>query len=327
MRKFVIKKIAEIVLLFIGITFVSFLVIHLAPGSPGDQQTELNPKMTAQAKEKLRELYGLDKPVLIQYADWCRRLAVLDFGRSFQDGQPVTKKIGEAARVTIAISIISLLIIFLIGVPLGVSAAVRRGRLWDKIVTQISLVSFSIPGFWLALILVSLFGVRLRWFPVLGLHSVFFDELSFTAKIFDVARHLVLPLFVVSFAGTAAIARYTRSRMIEVLDENYIRTAYAKGLSKKRVLYRHALPNALLPVITILGLSVPGLLGGSVIFETIFSIPGMGRLFYQAVFARDYPVIMGMMIIGAALTLLGNLAADLGYAAADPRIRSEMKDS
>ncbi len=321
--RYFLRKFLGLIPLFLGITLVSFVVVHVSPGTVVDASQSFNPKMTAAAKAKLASLYGLDKPVLTQYADWVGRLARFDFGVSYVDGRRVTEKIGDAVPVTLGINLAALFLIFLFGIPLGVFGAVRRGSRGDKITSVLVFGTYAVPTFWLSLILMAFFGVRLGWLPVSGLHSVFFDDLSPLNKIADVARHLVLPVFVAAFTGVAGISRYMRSGMTEVLRKPYVRTARAKGLTEDRVLYGHALPNALLPVITMLGLSIPGLLGGSVVFETIFSLPGMGRLFYQSVFTRDYPVIMGILVLGAVLTLLGNFLADLCYAIADPRIRVE----
>ena len=321
MTQYFLKRFLGMTPLFIGITLISFLVIHLAPGSVVDSNANMNPKMTAAAKEKLAALYGLDKPVLVQYTDWMKRIGRFDFGTSYVDGQSVAKKIGEAMPVTLGINLAALFLIFLLGIPLGIFGAVRRGRGADKLVTVLVFVGFSVSTVWLSMLLMSYFGVRLGWLPVSGIHSIFYDEFSFSEKIVDVSRHLVLPLLVASFTGIAGISRYARSGMSQVLRKPYIRTARAKGLPENQVLYGHALPNALLPVITILGLSLPGLFGGSVIFETIFSIPGMGRLLVNSVFSRDYPVIMGLLVLQGLLTLLGNFLADLFYALADPRIR------
>jgi len=184
-------------------------------------------------------------------------------------------------------------------------------------------VGFATPGFWLALLLMLLFGVYLGWLPISGIHSMNYDQLSLWGKILDLSKHLLLPVFVSAFGGIAGISRYMRSSMLEVLRQDYITTARAKGLPESKVIYKHALRNALLPIITILGLSVPGLVGGSVIFEQIFSIPGIGQLFWLSVMQRDYPTVMGLLTIGAVLTLLGNMLADVGYALADPRIRRQ----
>ena len=322
-----IKRLLGLVPLFIGITLISFLVIHLAPGSPVGAKADLNPKMSAQAKEKLEKLYGLDRPVMTQYADWMRRLVRFDFGNSFVDGERVTKKIAHAIPITLLINFLVLFFIFLIGIPLGVLGAVREDTAMDKGLTFFVLAGFSVPTFWLALLLMSLLGVTFHVLPVSGIHSLFYEDMNWLQKAIDVSKHLVLPVFVASLTGLAGISRFMRSSMLETLGQNYIRTARAKGLSENKVLYGHALKNAILPIVTILGLSIPGLLGGSVIFESIFSIPGMGRLFFTSVFTRDYPVIMGILVLGALLTLLGNFLADMAYSLMDPRIRWAKKES
>ena len=321
MITYIIKRLLSLVPVFIGITIISFAVIHLAPGQPTDLMTQLNPKVSLQAKEKLIKLYNLDKPVYIQYIDWLTRLVRFDFGKSFIDGRPVIKKILGRLPITILINICSMILIFLVAIPIGVISAVKRGSLFDKTMTLFVFIGFAAPGFWLALILMSIFGVQLGWFPVVGIKSLDFESLSLIGKILDLGHHLVIPILVSAIGGLAGISRYMRQSMLNVIDEDYIRTARAKGLSERDVIYKHALRNALLPIITILGLSIPGLIGGSVIFETIFSIPGMGQLLYQSVMARDYPTVMAGLVIGAILTLLANLIADIAYFYVDPRIR------
>lgn len=316
-----LRRTLGLIPVFFGITVISFFVIHLAPGKPTDLQTNLNPKVSYEARMRLEKLYGLDKPVHVRYVDWVRRFLVLDFGTSYVDGRPVMKRIAERLPVTILINVLTMALIFAVGIPLGVISAVRRGSLADKCSTVASFIGFSAPEFWLALLGMSLFGITLQWFPISGITSLDFERFSMGGKIIDVARHLVLPVSIGAFAGVAGISRYMRSSLIAIIHQDYIRTARAKGLPESAVIYRHALKNALLPVITILGLSVPGLIGGSVIFESLFAIPGMGRLFYESVMARDYPTIMGVLSVGAILTLVGNLAADIAYAYADPRIR------
>jgi peptide/nickel transport system permease protein len=321
MIRYAARRIAGLIPVFFGITLVSFLVIHLAPGSAADAPSGFNSKMTAEAKLKLEQHYELDKPVRVQYIHWLKRLFRLDFGRSFTDGEKVEAKIARAIPVTLLINALSLLVIVGFGTLLGVFAALRAGRPADHLLTFLVLAGFSVPTFWLALLAMSFFGVRLHWLPVSGLTSVNFEDFSAWGKMADVAAHLALPVLVSSLTGLAGVSRFMRSRMIEILNEPFIRAARAKGLSHRTVVFSHALRNAVLPLVTILGLSLPGLLGGSVIFESIFSIPGMGRLFFGSVFSRDYPVIMGILVLGAALTLLGNLLADISYALADPRIR------
>ena len=321
MITYIIKRLFSLVPVFIGITIVSFLVIHLAPGQPTDLMTQLNPKVSLEAREKLIKLYNLDKPIYIQYVDWLTRLIRFDFGKSFIDGRPVIKKILGRLPITILINVCSMALIFLIAIPIGIISAVKRGSLFDKATTLFVFIGFATPGFWLALILMSIFGVQLGWFPVVGIKSLDFERLSIIGKFLDMGHHLVIPILVSAFGGLAGISRYMRQSMLNVINEDYIRTARAKGLPEKDVIYKHALRNALLPIVTILGLSIPGLIGGSVIFETIFSIPGMGQLLYQSVMARDYPTVMAGLVIGAILTLLANLIADIAYFYVDPRIR------
>jgi len=320
--RYIAKRLLFMVPLLFGITLLSFAVIHIAPGSPTDLQTDLNPRASAEMKERLRALYDLDKPIHVQYFLWLKRLLVLDLGTSFSpDRRPVTDKILERLPVTISINVLSLILIFAAAIPIGVLSAVHQDSLFDKITGVFVFIGFAAPTFWLALLLMILFGIHLGWLPISGIRSVNYEYLPFWSSQVDLARHLILPVFLSAFGGLAGLSRYMRSNMLEVIRQDYIITARAKGLSERTVIYRHALRNALLPVITILGLSVPGLIGGSVIFETIFAIPGMGQLFYMSAMARDYPVIMGILFIGAVLTLIGNLLADLFYALADPRIR------
>ena len=304
------------------ITVISFGLMHLAPGSPADAGGGFNPKVSLEARQRIAQLYGLDQPVPVQYARWLGRVARLDFGRSFLDERPVTEKIVERLPITLTINLCSLLLILGIAIPLGVRAAVRPGGLFDRLTTVVVFIGYSMPSFWLALLAMAWFGVRLRWLPVSGLHSLDYEAFGPVRQTLDTAWHLLLPVGIAAFVSLAGLSRYMRSSMLEVLGQDYIRAARAKGLPERRVLLGHGLRNALLPLITILGLSLPDLIGGSVIAETIFSIPGMGRLFYEAVMARDYPVVMALVTIGAVLTMLGNFLADLAYAAADPRIRT-----
>lgn len=322
MISYLVKRLLMLVPLFIGITLITFVVIHLAPGEPVEMQMAMNPKVTAAARERLRAFYGLDQPLHVQYARWLSRLARFDFGRSFApDHRPVIKKIKERIPITLSLNLISLIIEFGLAIPIGILAAVHRNTLLDKGTTVFVFLGFSAPTFWVALILMYLFGVKLGWLPISGLHSLGSDALSSPAWFFDLAKHLIIPVSVAAFGSLAGLSRYMRSEMLDVLRQDYITTARAKGLPERTVIYKHALRNALLPVITLVGFSVPGLIGGSVIFETIFGIPGMGQLFFQSVMARDYPLVMGLLVITSVLTLLGNLLADLCYALADPRIR------
>jgi peptide/nickel transport system permease protein len=321
MLLFVSKRLLLMMPLIFGITLITFTVIHLAPGGPVEVETEMSLKASAQARENLKRLYGLDKPVHLQYLDWLARFVKLDFGTSFVDGKKVVDKIRERIPVTLAISLLSLLLIVSFAIPIGVIASVKQYSLFDRITTVFVFLGFSTPTFWLALILMIIFGVTLGLLPISGIQSIDVSGMGPLDRVVDWARHLILPVGISAFGGIAGLSRYCRSSMLEVIRQDYVRTARAKGIRNSQVIVRHALRNALMPVVTILGLSVPGLIGGGVIFETIFAIPGMGQLFYASAMSQDYPTIMGILVIGAVLTLTGNLIADVSYAVVDPRIR------
>ncbi len=319
----IIRKILWMMLVFWGITVISFTVIHLAPGSPTDMETTLNPLAGEAARQRLEALYGLDKPLYEQYGNWLYRLVQFDFGNSMSsDSRPVIDKIMERLPLTVGMNITALILTLSIAIPIGVLSAWKQNSWWDKGVTILVFLAFAMPGFWLALLLMLFFGIENNWLPISGLTSLNYEYLSPLGKIWDVVSHLILPITVYTIGGIAGMSRFTRSSMLEVLRQDYILTARAKGLPTSRVIFHHALRNALLPVITLLGLSVPGLIGGSVIIESIFGLPGLGQLFYAAVMARDYTMIMGNLVLGAVLTLLGNVLADVAYGFADPRIRT-----
>jgi peptide/nickel transport system permease protein len=318
---YITKRLLLMIPLLFGITLITFTVIHLAPGNPVEVQTQMSLKVTAQARENLKRLYGLDKPVYAQYADWLKRFVKLDFGKSFVDGRRVVDKIIERIPITLTINILSLIFIIVVAIPIGMLSATRQYSLFDKFSTIFVFIGFSTPAFWLALLLMIVFGVHMGILPISGIQSIDVSEMGPFARLLDWARHLILPVGVSAFGGMAGLSRYSRSSMLDVIRQDYIRTAKAKGLPESTIVLKHAFRNALMPIVTILGLSVPGLIGGGVIFETIFAIPGMGQLFYSSTMARDYPTIMGILVIGAVLTLFGNLVADISYAMVDPRIR------
>jgi len=319
---YLIRRTLMLVPLLLGITFVSFVVIQAAPGSPVELMTDMNPDASPELRQKLEQYWGLDQPVHVQYLRWLQRLAVGDFGVSFaMDQRPVLDKIAEALPITLLLNALSLAFILLMSIPIGVYSATHRYSALDRLTTILVFLGFAMPTFWLALLCMMLFGVELGWLPISGLQSLQHEDLSAAGRLLDRVRHLVMPVVISSVTSLAGLSRYMRSSMLEVVRQDYITTARSKGLSERVVIYRHALRNALLPVVTILGLSVPGLIGGAVIFETMFAIPGMGRLFYDSVMQRDYMVVMGVLVMGAVLTLVGNLLADLMYAIVDPRLR------
>jgi peptide/nickel transport system permease protein len=298
------------------------MVIHLAPGDPTQIMTGDWSVTEKAALEELIKLYGLDKPLYEQYWNWLKRIVFLDFGRSFAPhGRPVIQMIRERLPITLALNIIEMLIIVALAVPVGVTSATRQYSTFDKSTTVFVFVGFATPDFWLAVMLQILLGVHLGWLPISGLRLPVWEYLPFWQQQWDFASHLILPIAVATFGGLAGFSRYMRQSMLEVIRQDYVQSARAKGLPESVVIGKHALRNAMLPIVTVLGLSLPGLIGGSVIVETIFAIPGMGQLMVQAVYERDYPVIMGNLVIVASLTLVANLIADLSYSLIDPRIR------
>ncbi|RMH62504.1 MAG: ABC transporter permease [Zetaproteobacteria bacterium] len=326
MRMYLVKRLLGMIPLLLGITIISFGMMHLAPGEPSVVGQEFNPKISAEDIQRLRSYYGLDKPLYEQYWDWLKRLAVLDFGQSFSaDGRDVLDKIRERLPVTLWINVLAMLLIMLIAIPLGVASAVHRDSWFDRLTTVLVFIGFAIPAFWLGLLLMIWLGVNHNWLPISGLHDYNWRHMSWLDRQLDLLRHLIIPVFVSAIGGLAGMSRFMRSGMLEVIRADYITTARAMGFPESTIRYRLALKNALLPIITLLGLSVPGLIGGSVIVEQLFSLPGMGLLFYEAVLSRDYPLVMGITVIGAVLTLLGNLIADIAYAWADPRVRRGLK--
>ena len=307
--------------ILLGITVLSFGVMRLAPGGPAEAQMEFSAKASAEARERLRKLYGADQPFYKQYATWLGKFMTLDFGDAFADGRKVKDKILERLPITLTINMLSLGLVLLIAIPIGIMSATRQYSLLDRFSTMFVFVGFSTPSFWLALLLIYFFGVQWGVLPISGIHSLDISGLTFWGRLADEANHLILPVFVSAFGGLAGFSRYVRNNMLEVMRQDYIRTARAKGLSDGVVIFKHALRNALMPVITILGLALPGLIGGSAIMEQVFGIPGMGQLMFQAVLSRDYNLAMGILVPAAFLTMLGNFLADIGYAFTDPRVR------
>jgi peptide/nickel transport system permease protein len=320
---YIIKRTLLMVPILLGITVLSFGVMRLAPGGPAEAQMDFSSKASAEARERLRKLYGADQPFHKQYATWLKKFVTLDFGEAFADGRKVKDKILERLPITLTINLLSLGLVLLIAIPIGIMSATRQYSLLDRFTTIFVFIGFSTPSFWLALLLIYLFGVQWGVLPISGIQSLDVSGIPRWSWgwLMDRAEHLVLPVFVSAFGGLAGFSRYVRNSMLEVMRQDYIRTARAKGLPEGEVIYKHALRNALMPVITILGLSLPGIIGGSVIMETVFSIPGMGQLLYQAVFSRDYNLAMGVLAPAAFLTMLGNFLADIAYAFTDPRVR------
>ena len=306
--KTILNKLFYIMMMLFIIAVISFLAIHIAPNiflATG----ELNPNITKESIEHLKKIYGLDKSLTQQFFSWIWALIHLDFGISFASGKAVLDEIGSRIGITLTINIISMVLVFFISIWLGVKSALKEDGKLDKISKQFALISFAMPSFYLALLLIMIFSVSFGWFPISGLHSI--EPKSGLSYYTDEAWHFILPIFVMVFGGIGSLMMYIRGLTVEILKSDYIFFAKARKVSENQILKKYILPNLYPPIVTMLGLSLPGLIGGSVILETIFSINGMGLLFFQSAMSRDYPVIMGILIISAFLTLLGNIIADL----------------
>lgn len=317
MFNYILRRLLQNIPVLFGITVLSFLMVHIAPGSPIGQY--LDPKIPPKVVEQWEKNFHLDKPLYVQYGAWLRDLATGDL-KSFKDGRPVITKILERLPATILLNVVATIIIFSVAIPLGIFSATRQYSAADHTFTFLAFVGISLPSFWLAYMLI-LLVVQGLGLPVLGSRTFGLVELGAAASFADRLWHLVLPSIIAAVTGIASLSRYMRGSMLEVTRQDYIRTAQAKGLAEQDVRYHHALRNALLPIVTIFGFLIPSLIGGSVIIESIFAWPGIGRLGYQAVLSRDYPVIMTLNTISALLVLIGNLVADVLYGLVDPRIQ------
>lgn len=320
MKQYLLRRAITIIPMLVGVTFLSFLVMNFAPGDPTTIYIDPTKPHTVEELEIVRHNLGLDQPLLVRYVKWLGRTARGDLGFSFVSNRPVAKEIADRIPNTMALAVTSMFISFAVGSLLGVYSALNQYKPADYVISVVSLISLSIPGFWLALMLIMLFSGRLGWLPSVGMTSIDVGP-GFFEKIIDVAKHAIMPLIVSTGSGIASWARYQRSAMLEVVRQDYIRTARAKGVPEKRVMTHHAIRNAAIPVVTVLGMSLPGIIGGSALVESVFGWPGMGRLGVNAIFSRDYPVIMGVTLMTSFLTMAGTLIADVLYAVVDPRVR------
>lgn len=331
MIAYILKRLILIIPSFIGITIITFAIIQLAPGDPASMKLQGGSqglKSEAVAKTVIaetRRLYGLDKPFYAQYGIWFKRLVTFDFGESFKDHRPVIKKIAETLPITLTLNILTIIIIYMISIPIGIFSALNLKSILDKVIMFSLFVLYSLPSFWVASVLIVVLGGGdyLNLFPIVGFISDGAENLSLLGRIGNIAWHLVLPVACLTYGGFAFLSRFTRSSMLEVIRQDFVRTARAKGLPERVVIFKHALRNAMIPLLTLMGTLLPALLGGSVIIEQIFSIPGMGRLSFEAVLSRDYPVVMAIAAIDAFLTLVSILLTDILYAVVDPRITFE----
>lgn|SRR4030095_6288869 len=338
MTEYVVKRLLLFIPTLVAITLITFIISHLAPGDPtelkvgvsnenmkADEKSQLN----QQAKDFYKKKWGLDKPIYMQYVIWLGNMATGDFGNSFVDNRPVMEKILERLPVSIPISFAAIIISYLIAIPIGIYSAAKQYSFWDRTSTVLLFVLYSLPTFWIGtLAIVFLSNVEyLKIFPTSGLYTLGSDDWTFLEKFWDRMWHLILPVACFTYPSFAYLSRQMRGSMLEVIRQDYIRTARAKGLKEKTVVLKHALRNSLIPIITLVAGIFPALVGGSIIIETIFSIPGIGQLAFQALLARDYPLIMAELVIAAVLTIFGLLLMDIMYAIVDPRIAFSRRSS
>lgn len=325
MLTYTLRRLAYLLPTLLGITFVTFIIISLAPGNPVDlmQDGAVSASISPEAYQEMLRLYGLDKPVHVRYGIWLKRLATLDFGNSFLDHRPVITKIGERLPATLLLNVVSLVLALALSIPMGLHAAVKQRSRFDRIGGTAVYMLYSLPEFWVALMLILVFGVKLDWLPFIGMESLHAGDMGFFARLWDRVLHLVLPTICLTYGSLAFLSRFVRGSTLEVIHEDYVRTARAKGLDEGHVVYRHIFKNTLIPVVTLLGILLPALVSGSIILETIFSWPGIGALFFEAVLSRDYPTIMGLSFITSVMILFSTLLADLVYSRVDPRVTYE----
>ena len=326
MIRYLLRRLAGAVPLVLGIATLVFVVVHLAPGDPAVRF--VSPGMSAEVAAQIRRNFRLDDPLWAQYLAWLGSILRLEFGQSLSHNRPVADVLAGALPPTLLLSGLALLVAFAVGIVLGVVQAVRQHSVLDSALSVVLLFFYSMPSFWLALMLILVFSLMARnvwewhiWFPPSGMMDVDHATLSAVGRIGDRARHLALPVLALSLSLAAGVARYMRASMLEVIRQDYVLTARAKGLPERRIVFRHALRNALLPLLTLVGLYAPLLFGGAVFVEVIFAWPGMGRAIVDAISARDYPLVMGGSLLFAAIVVVANLLADVATAMADPRIR------
>ncbi|MDW7651113.1 MAG: ABC transporter permease [Bacillota bacterium] len=328
MNNKIVRRIAISLLSLLVISVLSFALMELSPGGPMDRYAE-NPKISQADKERIAKKFGLDKPVHVRYVIWFKNLAQGDLGLSYQTGRPVMTEIMDRLPATLKLMMVSFLLSVMIAIPIGIYSSTHRYSSLDNISTFGSFIGLSIPSFWFGLLMIYVFSIRLGVLPAGGQSTPWFDPLIYPALtrpfyvLWEHIRYLIMPAIVLSLMNTASWSRYMRSSMLDVINQNYVRTARAKGVPERKVIYKHALRNALTPIITIMGLDLPAFFAGAVVTEHIFAWPGMGRLFITSIGHRDYQILMGITMITALLVLLGNILADILYSLMDPRVKYE----
>lgn len=322
MTRYILSRLVQAALLLVGVSIVAFTIMLLAPGGPTDFMIESS-NLSGDDLAAIRTAYGLDKPIPVQYLNWASRIFRGDFGTSFHTGRPVLEMIMERLPATLVLNLIAMVIIYLVAIPVGIISAVKQYSIFDYAVTLITFLGQAMPAFWLALLLMYYVGLRIEGLPLSGMatYGIEYGQVGFSVWLSDRLRHMILPLSVVVLTGLAALTRFMRASMLDVIHQDYIRTARAKGLSEGRVIRKHAFRNALLPIITLFGITFSALLSGSVVIERIFSWPGVGQLAVDSILKRDYQVVMAFNLLGAFMVILGSFISDMLYLVADPRIK------
>jgi len=325
MLRYVARRLLYALLTFLGITVVVFSLVHLVPGDPINflagrgNFRHLSPAIV----QHIRSVHHLDQPLPLQYGYWLRDVVTFDFGTSFSDGRPVNRKVAEKLPNTFVLNVLAFLLAAGIGVPIGLWSATKSGHLAERAAAVSFFLLYSLPVFWVALMLMKIFSVRLAWLPLFGMTSDDYLDLGTAGRVADRLRHLVLPVVTLAYGQLAVFARFSKSALAEVIRQDFVTTARAKGVTELGVVWHHALRNALIPLVTLLGLTIPYLISGSVVVEQIFQWDGVGLLYFDAIKQRDYPTILGLTVATAVITLAASLLSDLLYAAADPRVRLE----
>lgn len=316
MLRYILSRLGQSLILLLIVSFIGFAVLNLAPGGPLSQFA-LSPGMTQEQMAKIAAQMGLDRPMVVQYFDWLTRMLAGDWGSSYRDGQSVLNVIGRHLFATLLLMGTAMSISISTGSLIGIFSALRRGSTFDYAMTVFAMVALSIPTFWFGLIAIYIFSLNLGWLPAGNMYTVG------DGSVLDYAKHLIMPAGVLALVDIAIWSRYMRTSTLNVVNQDFVRTARAKGLTRRRVLFKHIVGNSLVPMITLAGLQLPMVLGGALVTETVFTWPGMGRLFLDSLGYSDYPVVMGLLMTSAILVLVGNLTADLIVALIDPRIRLE----
>lgn len=324
MLKYILKRLLNLIPVMLVITIIIFLIIRLMPGDPVSAYLGMGSKTTVEQQQQIRAKLDLDKPLHIQYWNWLKRTVTGDFGMSLKYRQPVKNIIGTYIWNSFSLNLIAMILAFAISIPVGIKSAVKKYGVFDNFWTVFSLAGVSMPSFFFALILIFFIAIPSNWIPLNGMRTPILSAMGYESKmaeIFDILKHMILPIIVLTIMDLASLIRYVRNAVIDVINQDYIRTARSKGLREKVVIYRHAFRNALLPIVTLLGMYIPALFGGSILLETVFIWPGIGNILFTSILDRDYSMLMAANVFYALLTVAGNLLSDVSYALVDPRIR------